>query len=38
LDEELVRRLLADLETTVGKLRELADVRPEEMRKATEKA
>jgi hypothetical protein len=38
LDEELVRRLLADLETTVGKLRELAGVTPEEMRKATEKA
>lgn len=38
MDEELVRRLLADLETTVGKLRELAGVTPEEMRKATEKA
>ena len=38
MDKELIRRQLASLETTVAKLRELAGLTAEEMRRATEKA
>lgn len=38
VDEELVRRQLAQLETTVAKLRDLRGVSAEEMRRSAEKA